>query len=140
MSGAEKRAELTVVSVIDGEESTRRLECTYIIRESGFVIRYAEPDGDENCVRFTENGFNGGSRAEIERSGASSGLMVIETGRTTPCCMHTPQGRLDLAVRGKGVMMKFSDDAAAAEIAYTVMLGGGRSELSYRFGVRVIDD
>ncbi|MCR5122124.1 MAG: DUF1934 domain-containing protein [Ruminococcus sp.] len=138
MSGAERAAELTVVSDIDGERSTKRFGCVYITHGSGFEIRYTEDNGDENRLRFTEQGINGGSRAEIERSGSSSGLMVIETFRTTPCCMHTPQGRLDLRVCGKSVMLKFSDNIAAAEISYIVMLGSGSTEVNYRFSVKVI--
>ncbi len=136
MSGTEKAAVLTVEAVIDGERSRKRCDCVYIVREGGFEVRYTEENGDESRLRFTENGLNG-SRAEIERSGSSSGLMVIEASRSTPCCMHTPQGRLDLTVWGKGVMIKFADTAAAAEISYTVKLGGGSSELHYRFGIKV---
>ena len=131
MSGAEKAAVLTVEAVIDGERSRKRFDCIYIVREGGFEVRYAEENGDENKLRFTENGLNG-PRAEIERSGSSSGLMVIEASRTTPCCMHTPQGRLDLTVRGKGVAIKLGDSVCAAEFSYTVMLGGGSSEVAYR--------
>ena len=139
MSGEARAAVLTVEAEIDGERSRRRFDCLYILRDGGFEVRYTEENGDENKLRFTEYGLGGGARAEIERSGQSSGLMVVEPFRTSPCCMHTPQGRLDLRVYGKEVMLKFCDTVAWTEFSYTVTLGGGSSDVAYKMCARVIE-
>ena len=133
MSGA-VNAVLSVFSQIDGARRSETKQCTFRRLGGGFEVRYQEGEnGGETAVRFAERGLGDGMRAEIERSGEYSGLMVIEPGRTTRCCMHTPQGRLDLTVLGSAVSFRMTGDGAEAELCYETSLGGSSSEINYRF-------
>ena len=135
MTGA--AAVLTVFSDIDGVRRHEEKPCTCKRLSGGFEVRYAEDDG-ETVIRFSERGLGDGMRAEIERSGGYSGLMVIEPGRTAPCCMHTPQGRLDISVRGRAVSFRMTDSGAEAELCYETSLArtGSASSIEYSFIVR----
>jgi len=133
-------AALTVFSDIDGTKRHETKQCTFRRIGSGFEVRYGE-NGGETAVRFAERGLADGMRAEIERSGEYSGLMVIETGRTTRCCMHTPQGRLDIIVFGRAVSFRITDSGAEAELCYETSLegSGSASLIDYRFIVKTTD-
>ena len=135
MTGA--AAVLTVFSEIDGVKRHEDKRCIFRRLSGGFEVRYAETDG-ETAIRFSRRGLGEGNRAEIESSGEYSGLMVIEPGRASPCCMHTPQGRLNLRVRGSFVGFSLTESGAEAELSYETSLAGSTaaSSIEYSFIVR----
>jgi uncharacterized beta-barrel protein YwiB (DUF1934 family) len=128
----ETNARLILTSIADGEESNSECGCLYREIRGGSEITYEDGE-NRTAIRLCAD------RAEIERSGEYSGLMVIETGRAANCCMHTPFGRTDIEITGGEISFEPCESGLKAAFSYASgIYGGNKSEIKLIIDVKII--
>ena len=110
---------LKLTSSVDDTVSPNIFGCKFRHIKNGFEVEYSDFNTKtRNIIRVGDGGLDGGKRAEIDRSGDYSGLIVVEPGRTTVSSYKTIYGSIDINVMGVKVDYILGDDTATAVIEY----------------------
>jgi uncharacterized beta-barrel protein YwiB (DUF1934 family) len=128
----ETNARLILTSVADGDACISECGCFYREIPGGSEITYEEGE-NRTVIRICRD------RAEVERSGEYSGLMVIEPERAANCCMHTPYGRTDIEITGGEISFEPNENGLKAAFSYTSgIYGGDKSEMKLAIDVKIM--
>ncbi len=115
---------IRLVSTVGGVPSPAEYGCEFRLLDGGFEVSYNDlATKTRNVIRVGSVGLNGGNRAEIERSGDYSGLIIVEPDADSMSRFNSPYGSTDISVHGTKVEFTVGEDSASAVIGYNFGAG-----------------